>query len=48
MSTPLLHLEKVTMQFGGLKAVCDFELAMQPVFTAACDPCECSPCELAA
>ena len=30
MSAPLLHLEKVTMQFGGLKAVCDFELAMQP------------------
>ncbi len=25
-----------------------FELAMQPVFTAACDPCECSPCEVAA
>ena len=30
MSAPLLHLEKVTMQFGGLKAVCDFELAIRP------------------
>ena len=26
MSAPLLHLEHVTMQFGGLKAVADFDL----------------------
>jgi branched-chain amino acid transport system ATP-binding protein len=27
---PLLRLERVTMQFGGLKAVCDFDLAVHP------------------
>ena len=28
MSAPLLHLDHVTMQFGGLKAVSDFSLAI--------------------
>jgi branched-chain amino acid transport system ATP-binding protein len=26
----LLHLDRVTMQFGGLKAVCDFDLTIAP------------------
>ena len=26
----LLHLDNVTMQFGGLKAVCDFSLTIAP------------------
>jgi branched-chain amino acid transport system ATP-binding protein len=30
MSSPLLQLDDVTMQFGGLKAVCDFSLAIAP------------------
>jgi branched-chain amino acid transport system ATP-binding protein len=30
MSAPLLALDKVTMQFGGLKAVCDLDLAIAP------------------
>jgi len=30
MSAPLLSLEKVTMQFGGLKAVCELDLAIHP------------------
>jgi branched-chain amino acid transport system ATP-binding protein len=28
--TPLLQLDDITMQFGGLKAVCDFSLALAP------------------
>jgi branched-chain amino acid transport system ATP-binding protein len=28
--TPLLELERCTMQFGGLKAVCDLDLAIHP------------------
>ncbi len=28
MTVPLLHLDHVTMQFGGLKAVCDFDLTV--------------------
>ena len=28
MSQPLLHLDKITMQFGGLKAVCDVDYAI--------------------
>jgi len=30
MSAPLLHLDQVTMQFGGLKAVSDVSLAIHP------------------
>jgi branched-chain amino acid transport system ATP-binding protein len=30
MTSPLLQLDDVTMQFGGLKAVCDFSLAIAP------------------
>jgi branched-chain amino acid transport system ATP-binding protein len=30
VSGPLLELERVTMQFGGLKAVCDLDLAIAP------------------
>jgi branched-chain amino acid transport system ATP-binding protein len=30
VTAPLLALEKVTMQFGGLKAVCDLDLALEP------------------
>ena len=30
MSGPLLALERVTMQFGGLKAVCDLDLTIAP------------------
>ena len=30
VSTPLLHIDNVTMQFGGLKAVCDFSLSIVP------------------
>jgi branched-chain amino acid transport system ATP-binding protein len=30
MSAPLLALERVTMQFGGLKAVADLDLALEP------------------
>jgi branched-chain amino acid transport system ATP-binding protein len=29
-TTPLLRLDQVTMQFGGLKAVCDLDLAVFP------------------
>jgi branched-chain amino acid transport system ATP-binding protein len=30
MSAPLLALENLTMQFGGLKAVCDLDLVIRP------------------
>jgi len=28
MTGPLLKIDRVTMQFGGLKAVCDFDLSI--------------------